>query len=111
MAGSHRRRLGPIETGNSYWEIKPLIGARGGVPFRCRGTADPRQTGIPLQGQRRTSVKNIARPVRVYPLRPQAVAGLPPPSVLTAMSRGGRTAGYGSRRGAGRSVLREEVLA
>src|SRR5437867_3076669 len=31
MAGSHRRRLGPIETGNSYWKIKPLIGARGGL--------------------------------------------------------------------------------
>jgi adenylate cyclase len=38
------------------------------------------------------SVKNIARPIRVYALRPEAVADLPASSVPTAASRRRRTA-------------------
>jgi adenylate cyclase len=44
----------------------------------------------PFEDKGEQSVKNIARPVRVYALRPEAVAGLHPPSVLIAMSRRGR---------------------
>src|SRR5437667_7297269 len=41
----------------------------------------------PFEDRGEQSVKNIARPVRVYALRPEAVADLPVPSVTTAAPR------------------------
>jgi adenylate cyclase len=40
----------------------------------------------PFEDTGEQSVKNIARPVRVYALRPEAIADLPPPSVPLAAS-------------------------
>jgi TolB-like protein len=46
----------------------------------------------PLEDMGEQSVKNIARPVRVYAFRPEAVAEMPPPGVLVSGSRRRSTA-------------------
>jgi len=46
----------------------------------------------PLEDMGEQSVKNIARPVRVYAFRPEAVGEMPPPGVLVSGSRRRSTA-------------------
>ena len=52
----------------------------------------PRQAALPFEDRGEQSVKNIARPVRVYELRPEAVADLPVAGVPPAAPRRRRSA-------------------
>jgi adenylate cyclase len=90
-----RFRIG-VNLGDVIVEEHDIFGRRG----QHRGTAggvgrtgrdlhlassarpDPRQATLPVRGQGgEQSVKNIARPVRAYALRREAIANLPAPSV------------------------------
>jgi len=87
-------RMG-INLGDVIAEEDDIYGDGVNVAARLEGLAEPGgicisrvvyeqirdKLAYPFEDGGQQSVKNIARPVRVYAMRPQAIAGLPAPSV------------------------------
>jgi class 3 adenylate cyclase len=92
-----RFRIG-VNVGDVIVEEHDIFGDRVNVAARLEALAEPGGVCIsrmvrdqiqdklsyPFEDRGELTVKNIARPVRVYALRPQAVADLPAPSVPPA---------------------------
>ena len=95
------RRIGfriGVNLGDVIVEEHDIFGAGVNVAARLEGLSEPGgicisqmvrdqirdKLAYPFEDMGELSVKNIARPVRVYALRPEAVAALPDPSVTAA---------------------------
>ena len=76
-----------IVDGDDIFTVRRQCRCTAGSPRRARrdlhladgARPDPRQAGLRFRGSRRAEYATVARPVRVYALRPEAVAELPAP--------------------------------